>query len=228
MKTFTTSVLLVALAVAAVADTPAGQVHPSPTPAITQSESPLKAKVTVLAKGDDVRSVLTNLFAQAKQQFVLAPNIRFVLYLSLDNMEFDRALTIVCAQAGLEAVKDDDVYFVRAREKSVAQKVAEKHAEVRKTLGPIPVSTLKHRISARYAKTDLKSVMDDLGRQANVKIDVSGEVPNYKIDAVLVNTSLRYALDMVCKAARLKYELTENQSIRVANLEDNRVSVASN
>ena len=228
MKTFTTSLLLVALAVTALADTPTGTALPMTTGAIPQTDSAVKAKVTVLAKGDDVRIVLTNLFAQAKKQFVLAPNIRFVLYLSLENMEFDRALTIICAQAGLEAVREDDVYFVRPREKSVAQKPIVKPMEVRKPLGPIPVASLKHRISARYAKTDLKTVMGDLGRQANVKIDVSGEVPNYKIDAVLVNTSLRYALDMVCKAARLKYELTENQSIKVANLEDNRVSVASN
>ena len=71
-------------------------------------------------------------------------------------------------------------------------------------------------------------MMQDLGRQASVHIDLSTEVPNYKIDAVLVNTSLKYALDMVCKAARLKYELTENQTIRVENLENNRVSLVSN
>jgi len=237
MKTITLFLILCAMTCAvnvAIAQGLPQQSGPKAAPVIQSPDEQItKIKVTVTAKGDDVRTVLTSIFGQAKQQFVLTPNIRFVLYLSLENMDFDRALTIICAQSGLEAVREDDVYFVRPREKSVVVKGPAKRVEVHQApvqlpVGPIPISTLKHRINARYAKEDLKSVMMDLGRQANVKIELASEVPNYKIDAVLVNTSLKYALDMVCKAARLKFLLTDNQSIRVDNLENNRVSLASN
>ena len=41
--------------------------------------------------------------------------------------------------------------------------------------------------------------------QAGIAIEVDPTVPGYKLDAYLINTSLKYALDQVTEAAGLKY-----------------------
>jgi len=69
-------------------------------------------KVTIAAKGTDVRTVLTDLFGQAKKDFVLEPNIRFVLYLSLTEMPFEEALEIVCKTASLRYEVQNGIWFL--------------------------------------------------------------------------------------------------------------------
>lgn len=68
--------------------------------------------VSIAAKGDDVRQVLHSLFDQAKKSYVLEPNVRFVLFLSLRDMEFEEALQLVCKNANLKYEIQNGVYFV--------------------------------------------------------------------------------------------------------------------
>jgi len=57
----------------------------------------LPPTVSISAKGEDVRSVLHDLFTQSKKSFVLQPSVRFVLYLSLKDIEFEEALQLVAS-----------------------------------------------------------------------------------------------------------------------------------
>src|SRR4051812_35562885 len=70
------------------------------------------SQISVKAKGDDVRSVLSDMFNQTKKNFVLAPGVRFVLYLSLDKVEFDEALEIICQQANLRVEIQNGIYYI--------------------------------------------------------------------------------------------------------------------
>lgn len=189
------------------------------------TEKPSEAmKVSIKAKGDDVRLVLANLFEQAKKNYVLPPNFHFALYLSLEDQPFDRVLDIVCKQTGLVAELDEDVYLLRIAPKAkdgadvgpVTAVKVEAQPPKRVTL---PTSVLSKRLTTRMSKAALKDVVAALTGQTEVPIEIDREVPEYRIDAFLVNTSLKYALDNITKAAKLGYRFTDRGSILIFRLE---------
>lgn len=187
-------------------------------------------KVTLRAKGEDVRSVLANLFEQAKKQYVLPSNVHYALFLSVENMDFDRALGLVCEQANLSFEIQDELYRVRNAPKKSASPNPPKPAvpdegEVTATLtAPMPDPTLAlagkkaltRKVTTRLTKADLRKVLALLSEQAEVPIDIESNVPGYKVDAFLLNTSLKYALDRITKAASLDYRVTETGTILVS------------
>jgi hypothetical protein len=89
-----------------------------------------------------------------------------------------------------------------------------------KTSGEKPSATKKIDLTARLTtklqKTDIREVFAEFGRQTEVKIEVADSVPNYKIDAFMFNTSLKFALDRVCAAAGLKYEFAPGKTVRIS------------
>lgn len=80
----------------------------------------------------------------------------------------------------------------------------------------LPISVLEKKVSARVAKTDIRKLFADFGKQAKIQIEISPEVPGYKIDAYLLNTSLKYALDKITDAAGLEYRFTQNYTIKIS------------
>jgi type II secretory pathway component GspD/PulD (secretin) len=210
-------------------------------PALATDESAARAQtapgVTIDSKGADVRNVLHDLFTQQGKNYVLEPNIRFVLYLSLKDVEFEEALHLVCKLSNLEFKIQNGIYFVSQKkaqpkpeppkqdppkqEAPAAQPPAQQPkpaAPAPKTEAPkgqLPQSVLQKRVTTRFDKIDIRTLFQEFGKQTNVKIEIDKNVPIYRIDAYLLNTSLKYALDTVTGAAGLQYRFTDNQSILI-------------
>lgn len=182
--------------------------------------------VTVSAKGDDVRSVLHDVFTSSKKNYVLEPGVRFVLYLSLKDVELEEALTLICKQAGLTYEIQNGIYFVnRAKVASTKPMTTPPKVEV-KPKGTLPQTVLTKKVTTKLNKVELRALFGELSKQAGVTIEVSTDVPSYKLDAYLLGTSLKYALDSITKATGLTYTFTDNLSIAIKKPEDpNRVVV---
>lgn len=187
------------------------------------------AEVSVAAKGDDVRGVLSAVFEQAGKDFVLEPNIRFVLYLSLTKVEFEEALQIICKTAELKWEVQNGVYFITKKKVLVPPAIQPTHSAPPKPIEPIgklPADVLKKTLTTRLSKTDFRDVVAEIGRQTGLTIEVGSDVPRYKVDAFLINTSLKYALDVLTKAVGSKYTFTDRRTIMIGMVKDeNRVVV---
>lgn len=171
--------------------------------------------VTIKSKGNDVRDVLFDLFAQSKKNFVLDPAVRFTLYLHLAEVSFDDALTLVLKTAELEFEVREEIYFIRRVKKPA---IVNPNPPV-KEAAPVPVrvtdADLQKKVTTRYSVTDIRQVFAEFGRQTGIKIEVSSAVPNYKVDAFLINTSLKYSLDVVTEAANLTWTRTDRKTILI-------------
>jgi type II secretory pathway component GspD/PulD (secretin) len=184
-------------------------------------------KVTVVARGHDVRQVLSDIFGDAKKSCVIQRNLQCNLYLSLENTPFDQALDIICKQANLTYEVDGGVYFIHT---VVKPTVAPTHVfpvhvapavVIPKVLVPHKLSStvLAKRLTTRFHKAALKAVLDEFGTQTGITIELDPQVPSYKMDAFLINTSLKYALDEVTHAANLCYKFTDHYTILVSEQE---------
>lgn len=71
------------------------------------------------------------------------------------------------------------------------------------------------RLTTRMAMADIRDVFREFTKQTGFEIEVAEDVPKYKIDAFLLDTSLKYALDVVTDATKLKYTLTDRYTIRI-------------
>jgi hypothetical protein len=205
----------------------------APLFALAQIGPATQVKVTVAARGHDVRQVLTDVFQQAKKSCVIQRNIQGSLYLSLENTPFDQALEIICKQSGLTYEIKDGIYYVssvppavpaaiRLKPVVMGAKIVRKPVQV--PTGKLPASVLNHIVNTRLIKAPIRVVLQALGDQAGVKIELDPQVPAYRLDAFLIKTSLRYALDQVTTAANLTYRFTDHQTILVTPMES-RVSL---
>lgn len=184
--------------------------------------SPETKLVTVASKGKDVREVLFDLFHQTGQSFVLEPNVRFVLFLNLKDVEFDEALAVILRTAGLVRERQNGITFInRAPEpkaepqtRPAGQPKAEPKPQPRPAaVGRLSAADLQKKVTTKMARTDIRQVFGELSRQTGIMIETDARVPQYKIDAFLNGTSLKYALDVITQAARLSYRLTDDRSI---------------
>ena len=188
--------------------------------------------VSINAKGDDVRSVIHDMFGQAHKNFVLSPGVRFVLYLSLDKVDFSQALTIVCKNANLKFEIQNGIYYISnnppkpVEPKPFEPKPADEKSEPSKAVTPptpakvekktLPTTVLAKRVTTRFHKVDLREVMESFADQTGVTIEVADDVPAYKLDAFLINTSLKYALDRITEATKLEYRFTDHATIQLS------------
>jgi type II secretory pathway component GspD/PulD (secretin) len=210
MKRALLSILLAAAAAAA---------FPQTTPS-TKAHAAVQT-VSVSANGEDVRAVVHTLFTQAKKSYVMDPSIHFVLYLSLADMDFDEALQLICKTANLGYELQNGIYFV-----GKPKPAQPKPATVSAKPGKLAADVLKRRVTTKLEKIDMRDLFRRISEQINVKIEVNAKVPSYKLDAILKNTSLKYALDTICQAANLSYRFTDNLSIEIfMPPSENRVSL---
>jgi hypothetical protein len=193
------------------------------------AQSPDTATVTISSKGFDVREVLHDLFTKAKKSYVMEQSPRIPLFLALEGVEFEEALQIVCQQAGLKTeIQNGIIYVSKDIRKAAAPPKKETAAPPipEKPKGRLPESVLGKRITTRSEKADIRTLFTEFGRQAGIAIEVDPAVPGYKLDAYLINTSLKYALDQVTEAAGLKYRFTEDLSVQIFKPADlNRVTL---
>ncbi len=184
------------------------------------AQSGANPKVSVTAKGDDVNGVLGTVFAQAKKSYVIQPDIHFALFLSLDNADYEKALHIICEQANLKIDLRDGIYYIKKAPARISPK----------TLAPpkpvfVSSETFAKKVTTHLPKTDIRKVFTDIGTQAGVRIEVSAQVPDYKVDAFLVRIPLRQALDELTKAASLTYKSTDHGTIQIIAPQTNHVAL---
>lgn len=176
-----------------------GGTPPNQTP--TQApQVPVQNLVTINAKGDDVRDVLSSLFGQAKANFVVDPNVHYVLWLALNKVDFDAALGIVCHTANLSAREDGQVWYVK--------QLPFTHTTAKTTaLPPLTNKDLERKVTLKFKKSSLKDVLANLTTQTSIPIETDNTVPSFTLDAHLWRKSLKYALDVLTNATHLKYKL---------------------
>ena len=176
---------------------------------------------TVSSKGQDVRDVLHDLFTQAKKSYVIEPNTHFALYLSLNDIDFDEALQLICKTAGLKYELQNGIYFV-SRDHT-AQPTP---APAAKPTGKLSPLVLRKKVSLKAQKLDIRDLFKAFSEQTGLAIEVDPKIPAYKLDVLLHGTSLKFALETVCKAAGLTYRFTDSLSIEIIQMDSiNRVSL---
>jgi hypothetical protein len=196
--------------------------------------------VSVSSKGSDVRVVLHDMFKQVGKSFVLGPDIRYYLYLSLEKIEFEEALALVCKMAFLKVDVQNGIYFIeKQRAPAQSEKAAEKPpAQTEKpvvkgsfeakpaTKGKLNETVLAKKVTTRFEKIDLRLLLSNLTQQTGVPFEVSSDVPAFKLDAYLISTSLKFALDTICSATKLQYKFTDQMSIQISKpAPANRVAI---
>ncbi len=179
--------------------------------------------ININARGSDVNGVLADVFTQAKKSFVIQPNLHFALYLSLNDAPYDKALRIICEQANLEAdLRDGVIFITKAKPKTISAPAskpfeAQKPAAAEpKPQGPPMWEVMSRKVTLRLKKAEVKTVLGEISKMAKVPIEINENVPTVKLDAFLVKTSVKYALDKITKAAGLTYATTERGTIKVA------------
>jgi hypothetical protein len=204
-------------------DTPASTVQKPATPD-PATPSPEVAKVTVISRGNDIRLVLTNIFAQAKRSLILQTNIQYSLYLSLQDTDFEKAVSVICEQAGLKYEVRDGIYHVylkKGGEPTVTPLMDTQKVDTRPEPmaggkhGKLSLTVLKRKVTTKLAKAPIGAVLEELGAQAGVKIEIGENVPAYRLDAILSHATLRYALEQVTRVAKLTYTFTDHETILV-------------
>ncbi|HVL38046.1 MAG TPA: hypothetical protein VM328_01525, partial [Fimbriimonadaceae bacterium] len=190
--------------------------------------------VSITSKGADVRAVLGDLFGQAKKNYVIEPHTYFALHLSLNEVEFEEALHLVCKLANLKVDVQNGIYFVSKKPAPKPEPPKAESAEPKKPepkpapKGSLNPSVLQKRLTTRLDKTEIRTVFAEISKQTGVKIEIAETVPGFKIDAYLINTSLKYALDVIAEATKLKWRFTDNLSIELyREQEGSRVVVHS-
>jgi len=191
--------------------------------------------VSIESKGLDVRGVVHDLFTQTKRNYVLEPNVRFVLYLSVKDIEFDEALQIVCKLANLDYQLQNGIYYIGPK-KTVAPPKTQPKAEPKvepatppKPSGTLPQSVLAKRVTTKLAKVSFKTVVTELTKLSNVDIELDPTLAKLKLDAFFNNSSLKFVLDTITEAGGFKYRFTDRLSIEIFHpkpvAEENRVTL---
>jgi len=174
--------------------------------------------VRVKAKGDDLRVVLALIFEQTGQQYVVQTSARQGLYLSLDGVTLEYAMEAIAEVADLEFEKKAGVWYVRTK-KPVVHTQAQGFATTPVTTiakPKIDPLILEKKVSTKLTKTSIKDVFAAFAKQTGTMITLDKNVPLYKIDAFMYDTSLKFALERICKAAGLKYELLPGKTVRIS------------
>ncbi len=187
-------------------------------------------KVSIASKGRDVRDVLYDLFTQGKRNFVVQGEVHANLYLSLQGVTFDQALGIVLRQTKLEyRVKDGVTYIAKdfpADEPSSQQtgedaKVTDaQSAATSKTTSAAPASSkvdLSKKVSVKESKIALRDLIKTFSNQTGIDIVVAHDVKDYRMDVNLQNKTLKYALEVIAKGARLQFYVRDSGDVLVEN-----------
>lgn len=208
-----------------------------PAFAVAQAEP---IRVSLDARGDDVREVLATLFAQAHRPYALDASIKGRLYVAFDRVPYAKALGIVLSQAGLVAREQDGVTMVLPAPALSPPGVRGNDPQkptFGKPLGPptptavakrpdLSPSIFAHRVTTRLTRAPLAEVLNALSEQAGVEIVLEPDVPAYRVDAFFVKSSFGYALDRVCKAARLRYAIEGNRvAVSVKRMKPDRAAL---
>ena len=184
---------------------------PAQDAAASSSSTP---KYCIESAGRDVRDAIHNLFTQARKNYILDSSVRHQLYMSVYDIDFDAAFSLLLEQAKLHYEIRDGVYYIGPQPVVVAQ-------------GGRPGSDfdwtaiLGRTVTLKDQKITLSNAFSSLGKLAGLQIRVDPTVPNYLVNVSFSNVTLRYALDTLTKAAQLSWERMLDGSIRVGKAPTN-------
>lgn len=199
----------------------------SPLVAVAQNQPAVSTQdklITISARGTDVRTVLHDLFTQARKNVVLENLPRIELFLSLNSVDFDETLEIVCRLANLRYEVQNGIYYIskarpaattptRANQPApTAGAAAPSQAAVR-AVGRLPQNVLQRAVSGTFNRLDLREVAKRLGDQAKVTVEIDPSVPRYRLDMKLNPTSLGYALRVISERLELEMVFTDHQTL---------------
>jgi type II secretory pathway component GspD/PulD (secretin) len=175
--------------------------------------------VTIASRGRDVREVISDLFTQAKKNFVIERTPRTELFLALNNVEFEEALSIVARVSGLQYEIQNGIYYISRIDPTKA-------GEASRPKGRLAETVLTRKFTTRLAKTDFRDVLKAIAEQTKVTLEVDPSLSGRMVDAFLIDTTLKQGLEMLTQALGLDFRLTENQSIMIFRPNPNRVTLA--
>lgn len=196
--------------------------------------------VTITSKGRDVRDVITDLFSQSKKNFVIENVPRTDLFLSLNNIDFDETFAIICRLAKLDFEIQNGIYYITRLDPNKPKTQLTNRTTPTNPMagdttptttnpkfqGRLPQSVLEKKITTRFNKTDFREVIKAIARQADLWIEVDPTIQARRIDAYLIDTTLKQALDMLTSALGLEYKFTENMSIMITKTEPRGVRLS--
>lgn len=194
--------------------------------------------VTITSKGKDVREVLTDIFVQAKKNFVIDKVARQELFLNLANIELDETLEIICRLANLKFEVQNGIYYFTKIEPTKSPTSNDgmrgdggtsgaggSLPNPNRLQGRLADSVLTKKFTTRMTKVDFRDVIKAIGRQTDVWLEVAPDVEGKKVDAFMIDLTLKQGLDMLTDALGLAYRFTDNQSILVYKPNPNRITV---
>ncbi len=186
------------------------------------TESPQEAspiKITVLSDGLDVRTVLCNVFSQAKKSFIAEPGLSLTLYLNLHEVPFGTAVDLICQNAGITYEIDNGVYHFFRKTQSVRRNASTPPPQISQGLEakPLDPSVLERIFTSKLSNVDLRTAIKEISRKTDVPIQVAPHVKNLKVNATFLETTLRYALNSLCQAGKLMYTFTPEGTILISD-----------
>lgn len=171
--------------------------------------------VTVNSNGLDVRSVLHQVFTQAKKNYIVDNGVFTRLYINLSEVTFETAIETICKNAALDYEIEGDLYrFFRPKQATAQVVQSASLPTVNKVLDQ---SVLNKKINTRLDQVDIRKAIAEISKQAGVPIEVAPEVKALKVNAYLIETSLRYALNSITQAAKLTYVFTNKGTILICD-----------
>ncbi len=231
------------IAAAALAAAPCWGKEAAPPSISLSSEGPIRM-VTLRSRGLDIREVLFDLFDQAGESFMLSPEVKSPLYLSLKEIEFEEALGLILNAARLQSRRQNGILFIDPLPAAGPEPTPEPAAtqappaqdppaqdppaqEPPKAEPPKPETPKpsyfqltdedlkKVRVTLTQKAMPLREVFAEFSRQTQIEIDVMGDVPNYTVDVALNGRPLLQAMIDLCRAANLKFTKSPIRSLYV-------------
>ena len=189
----------------------------SPIGAQSQTAEIKPIMVSVDANGTDVRTVLHKIFTQTGKNFVVETGTYYSLYLNLSNVTFDSALETICKTAGLDYEIQDNVYHF-SRPKTAKPQLSAAPIKISEPVAirTLSAAVLNKKVNTRFSLVDIRKAMQEISAQTGVPIEVAPEVKTLRVNAYLLNTSLRFALNSITQAGGLTYAFTNHGTILIS------------
>lgn len=226
MKKWITPIAICAVLSGAIAQETQNQTEP------TSAEK----KISFSARGTDVRYVLFDIFSQVKKNFLVQETGIVNLFVSVQEIGFDQAIDVVCKAGNIEYKVVDGVYVFSKAKKTAnptnvqsQTTVQNQSAVVEKPIAKkLDEAILNKHLTIRLQQTEIRKVFGDIGKQIGITIEIAPAVKNFKVNAFLIDTSLRFALNSLTQSAGLVYSLTDHGTVLVTPIEPAAQTVAPN
>jgi len=179
--------------------------------------------VSISSRGNDVRTVLYDLFTQTGENFIIDVGLPYSLHLNLQNVPFGSAIDLICQSAGLTYRVQDGIYiFSKAQSSKPIAKTVERVAGE-----TLDAKMLSRKVNLNLEKVDLRTACAEMTRQTGVPIEIAQNVGSFRINALLTDTPLKSALQAITEPANLKYSLTNHGTVLISKNTDIKTSTTN-